>query len=135
MLRKVLIGFMVLIAVLPFAPTATAGGWAAVSLVSPLESVTVGEEITIQYKVLAHARPEAPMTGMVVDFLFMHEFGYFVAASGQATADPEIYEVTFTLEQAGSWELRSMTRNYGDLPTVNKFPTIVATTSTTASGS
>ena len=135
MLRKVLLGFMVLIAVLPFAPTATAGGWAAVSLVSPLESVTVGEETTIQYKVLAHARPEAPMTGMEVDFLFMHEFGYFVAASGQATADPAVYEVTFTLEQPGSWELRSMTRNYGDLPTINKFPTVVASITVDTAGS
>jgi len=118
---------LVLAAIFPFAPSATAGGWAAVVLETPLEEVVVSEETTVAYRVLAHGRAEAPVTGMHVDFLFLHEeTGFFVAVSGEATADPEVYAITFTLDQAGDWELRSMIRNYADIPLLQKFPTLVA---------
>ncbi len=127
MFRKLALVLLVLAAIFPFAPSATAGGWAAVVLETPLEEVVVSEETTVAYRVLAHGRAEAPVTGMHVDFLFLHEeTGFFVAVSGEATADPEVYAITFTLDQAGDWELRSMIRNYADIPLLQKFPTLVA---------
>ena len=127
MFRRLTLMLLVLAAIFPFAPSATAGGWAAVVLETPLEEVVVSEETTVAYRVLAHGRAEAPVTGMHVDFLFLHEeTGFFVAVSGEATADPEVYAITFTLDQAGDWELRSMIRNYADIPLLQKFPTLVA---------
>jgi len=127
MLRKVIVIAVALVALIPYAPPATAGGWAAVVLETPLEEVVVGERTTIEYRVLAHGRAEAPMTGMHVDFLFLHqETGYFVAASGEATADPKVYSVTFQLFEAGDWEMRSMIRNYTDTPLLQKHPVLMA---------
>ncbi len=127
MFRRLTLMLLVPAAIFSFAPPASAGGWAAVVLETPLEEVVVSEETTVAYRVLAHGRAEAPVTGMHVDFLFLHdETGFFVAVSGEATADPEVYAITFTLDQAGDWELRSMIRNYADIPLLQKFPTLVA---------
>jgi len=137
MFRRLALASIVLLVLIPFVPTsATAGGWAAVVLDTPLEDVVTGEETTIEYQVLAHARPEAAIPGMETDFLFLHEeTGFFVAVSGEATADPEVYAITFTLEQAGGWEVRSMIRNYAGRPLLQKFPTLVASAPADTAGS
>lgn len=128
MLRKLIAIVVALVALMPFAPPATAGGWAAVVLETPLEEVVVSEEVTIEYRVLAHNRQEAPVSGMHVDFLFEHvKTGYFVAVSGEATADPEVYSLTFHLFEEGDWEMRSMIRNYTTTPLLQVHPTLVAT--------
>lgn len=136
MLRKSLIASLALLMLAPFVSTsATAGGWAAVVLNSPLESVVPGEETIIEYQVLAHARPDAAVTGMEVDFLFLHEeTGFFVTVSGEATVDPEVYAITFSLDHAGDWEVRSMIRSYAGRPLLQKFPTLVASAPTDTAG-
>ncbi|MDQ3657060.1 MAG: hypothetical protein M3457_18555 [Chloroflexota bacterium] len=136
MFRRLAFALISLLMLFPFVPTsATAGGWAAVVLNTPLEEVVMGEETTIEFQVLAHARPEAAMPGMKTDFLFLHkETGFFVAVSGEATADPEVYTITFTLDQAGDWELRSMIHNYAGRPLLQKFPTLVASAPTDSAG-
>lgn len=135
MLRRIVVAVVVLVSLIPFAPSATAGGWAAVAFETPLESVAVGAESTIEYRVLAHANPETPMTSMRVDFLFLHEeTGFFVAASGVATADPEVYAIGFTLDQAGDWEMRSIIRNYTDVPLLQKHPALVASADVDTAG-
>lgn len=127
MFRKLALVLLVLAAIFPFAPSATAGGWAAVVLETPLEEVVVSEETTVAYRVLAHGRAEAPVTGMHVDFLFLHEeTGFFVAVSGEATSDPEVYSITFHLLEEGEWGMRSMIRNYGGRPLLQKHPVLVA---------
>ncbi len=136
MLRKLIVIAVALVALMPFAPPATAGGWAAVVLETPLEEVVVSEDVTIVYRVLAHNRQEAPVPGMRVDFLFEHvKTGYFVAVSGEATADPEVYAITFTLDQAGEWEPRAMIRNFGDAPMLTRFPKLMASVETNTAGS
>lgn len=135
MVRRLAVAVIVLLMLIPFASPVTAGGWAAVVLTSPLEEVVVGEESTIEFQVLAHARPEAAMPGMHVDFLFLHEeTGFFVAVSGEATADPVVYAISFTLDRPGEWELRSMIRNYADIPVLQKFPAVVASAPDTTAG-
>ncbi len=134
MLRKLTFACITLFIMIPFLPAANAGGWAAVVLAEPVEAVVVGEETTIEFQVLAHARPEAAMPGMKTNFLFLHEVtGFFVAVSGEATADPEEYAITFTLDHPGDWELRSMILNYAGRDLLNKFPTLVASTDTAGS--
>lgn len=132
MFRRLAVALIVLFMLSPFVPSpAGAGGWAAVVLEAPFEEMVVSEETTVEYRVLAHGRTEAPVPGMHVDFLFLHqETGFFVAVSGEATADPEVYSIRFTLDQVGDWELRSMIHNYGDSPLLQKFPTLVASTPT-----
>ena len=137
MFRRLALASIVLLVLIPFVPmSATAGGWAAVVLDTPLEDVVMGEEKTIGFQVLAHARPEAAIPGMATDFLFLHEeTGFFVAVSGEATADPEVYTITFTLDHVGDWELRSMIHNYAGRPLLQKFPTLVASAPTDTAGS
>jgi len=136
MLRKTIVACMVLSVLIPFAPSANAGGWAAVVLNDPLKEVVVGDETTIEYQVLAHARPEAALPDMKTNFLFLHEdTGFFVAVSGEATADPEVYAITFTLDQPGEWKLRSMILNYAGRDLLNKFPTLVASVPADTAGS
>ncbi len=136
MFRRLTLMLLVPAAIFSFAPPASAGGWAAVVLETPLEAVVIGEETTIEFQVLTHARPEAAMPGMETDFLFLHEeTGFFVAVSGEATADPAVYAITFTLDQAGDWELRSMIRNYAGRPLLQKFPTLVASAPADTAGS
>jgi len=129
-MRRIVISAIVALASLvPLMHSATAGGWAAVALDTPLEQVVIGEETTITFRVLAHANPETPMPGMATSFLFLHEdTGFFVAAEGQATADPERYSVTFTLDQEGAWDARAMIHNYADRPLLTSFPDLVAVT-------
>ncbi len=136
MFRRLAVASILLVMLLPLSPQpATAGGWAAVVLDTPLEAVVIGEETTVGYHVLAHARPEAAIPGMEVDFLFIQEeTGFFLAVAGEATADPEVYAVTFTLEHEGDWELRSMIRAYAGRPLLQKFPTLVASAPTDTAG-
>jgi len=136
MFRRLAVALVALLMLVAFVPSsATAGGWAAVVLDTPLEAVVTGEETTIEFQVLAHARPDAAIPRMKTDFLFLHEeTGFFVAVSGEATADPEVYAMTFTLDQAGDWELRSMIREYAGRPLLQKFPTLVASAPTDAAG-
>jgi hypothetical protein len=127
MRRIVVVSIIVLLSVSSFVPGASAGGWAAVVLTDPLQEVVTGEETTIEFQVQAHARPEAAMPGMETSFLFLHEStGFFVAVDGEATADPETYAITFTLDQPGEWEARAMIHNFGDIDLLTKFPTVVA---------
>lgn len=137
MLRKVAIACIALFILIPFVPHTIAGGWAAVVLNEPLDEVVAGAQTTIEFQVLHHGRPEAPLPGMETDFLFLNETtGYFVAVSGEATADPEVYAITFALEQAGEWELRAMIRNFNNTPMLTKLPgPIVANVADPAEGS
>ena len=124
----------VLVALVSFLSTSNAGGWATVVLDEPISEVVIGEETTIAFQVLAHARPEAAVPGMHTTFLFLHEdTGLFVAVEGEVTADPTVYRITFTLDHAGEWDARAMIHNYVDTPLLTRFPamTAVAATATT----
>jgi hypothetical protein len=133
---KSAVAFVTLLLTLSFVPSVSAGGWAAVALEEPVGEVAVGSETTVEFRVLAHNRVDAPMPGMETTFLFLQkETGFFVAASGEATSDPMVYTVTFTLEQAGDWELRAMIHNYlPDAPLLTTFPTVVATSDVETAG-
>jgi hypothetical protein len=101
------------LALFPSMHQAAAGGWATIAFVVPLESVTIGDETTIEFRVLAHNNPETPMTGMRTSFLLTHkDTGYFVAVDGVATSDPEVYTITFMVAWEGELDLRAMIHNY-----------------------
>ena len=128
MKRNIAVAVAALLLTLPFLQPASAGGWAVVALEKPLTEVAAGSENTIEFKVLAHNNPDTPMQDMETSFLFLHKgTGFFVAAEGEATSDPMVYALTFTLEQAGDWEMRAMIHNYlPDAPLLTTFPTVVA---------
>ena len=128
MRRFVVIVTLVLASFVSFTQSASAGGWATVALSTPLETVITGEETTIEFRVLAHGNEATPMTGMETSFLFLHEdTGFFVAVEGVPTADPEVYTVSFLLDQEGSWHARAMIHNYAGRPLLTTFPELTAT--------
>lgn len=105
-----------LIVVLMTAHPVSAGGWAALSLIDPPTTVERNREFTLEFRVLAHNREEAPLEGIETTLLFTHKTtGYFEVAEGVPTDDPLVYEASFILEEGGEWELRAMIHNY--LPT------------------
>lgn len=113
MIRKLIVACIALACLGPLAPTISAGGWAAIAFDTPPGEVTIGEETTLTFRVLAHNNPATPVSGMETTFLFDNKgTGYFVAATGEATDDPEVYAITFTLDHPGEWDLRAMIHNY-----------------------
>jgi hypothetical protein len=112
MLRRLCI-LVAIVAMLASTNPGSAGGWAAVSLIDPPATVERNREFTLEFRVLAHNREEAPLEGVETTLLFTHSAtGYFAVAEGVATADPLVYQATFTLEEGGEWELRGMIHNY-----------------------
>jgi hypothetical protein len=129
MIRRIIITAIILLAsFVSFTQSASAGGWATIALSTPLETVITGEETTSEFRVLAHGNKATPMTGMETSFLFLHEdTGFFVAVNGVPTADPEVYTVSFLLDQEGAWNARAMIHNYADYPLLTTFPELTAT--------
>jgi hypothetical protein len=135
MRRFIVILTLIAASIVPLATPASAGGWATVAFVDPLAEVTIGEETTLTFRVLAHGNEATPMTGMETSFLFLHEdTGFFVAAEGVATADPDVYAITFTLDQEGAWDARAMIHNYADYPLLTTFPEMTATAPSEVAG-
>jgi hypothetical protein len=130
MKRTVLALLVLCFALFPYGHQASAGGWAAIAFVEPLDAVATGDETTAEFRVLAHNRPEAPMPGMRTSFLFTHtETGYFVAVDGKPTCDPEVYTITFMVAWEGEWDLRAMIHNYlPDGPILWTSPALVTAT-------
>ena len=136
MTRRIVITAIVLFAsCVSFTQPASAGGWATVAFDDPLAEVVIGEETTLTFRVLAHGNEATPMPGMETSFLFLHEdTGFFVAVEGEATSDPEVYEVTFSLDQEGAWDARAMIHNYADYPLLTTFPELTAVSAPEVAG-
>jgi plastocyanin len=108
-------------------PVAVAGGWAIVELTRPVPVVIVGKEVTIQFRVLGHGRPDAPQEGLEATVTLIHrESKARTSVSAVATADdPALYEASFTLKKAGAykWSIEPAPYAATAMPTLSVYAT------------
>lgn len=94
----------VLLLVAALSRRALAGGWAVVDVADPPTEVVAADEVTIRYPVLAHGRPEAPVSGIESTVTLTHrETRQVVKVEGLATKDPVACTATFRLDRVREW--------------------------------
>lgn len=103
----------VLVLVMTFTPSVTAGGWATAAVIDDVDPVIVGEPFTIRYVVRAHGVVGRELEGMETSLEFTNrETSQVVDSVGKATPDPRVYEATVTLPGAGEWKWKVVIQNY-----------------------